>query len=194
MPTVARVFNVVGLAGSLRRGSYNRGTPPRGDRTRAAGATHRHSRVGRDPLVQRRYRNCWRPAERPAASLGPYQEALRLYLLRKTRIPDGVVQLVTLSTALDDIHNRVSAMPWLFERKPEYRSYKFIVTGFTFHMFFGMMIPKPIRLICSARHGFLYTREDRDSDLLKTMAVMANRAEKRASSARNRRRCSAPQT
>jgi chromate reductase len=24
MPTVARVFNVVGLAGSLRRGSYNR--------------------------------------------------------------------------------------------------------------------------------------------------------------------------
>jgi hypothetical protein len=101
---------------------------------------------------------------------------------------------VTLSTALDDLHNRVSAMPWLFERKPEYRSYKFIVTGFTFHMFFGMMIPKPIRLICSARHGFLYTREDRDSDLLKTMAVMANRAEKRASSARNRRRCSAPQT
>ena len=53
------------------------------------------------------------------------------------------------------------------------------MTGFTFHMFFGMMIPKPIRRICSARHGFLYMSENRDSDLLKTMAVMANRAEKR---------------
>ena len=40
-------------------------------------------------------------------------------------------------------------------------------------------IPKPIRRICSARHGFLYTSDDRDSDLLKTMAVMANRAEKK---------------
>ena len=30
-------------------------------------------------------------------------------------------------------------------------SYKFIVTGFTFHMFFGMMIPKPSRLICRRR-------------------------------------------
>ena len=70
-------------------------------------------------------------------------------------------------------------MPWLFERKPEYRSYKFMVTGFTFHMFFGMMIPTPIRRICSARHGFLYMSEDRDSDLLKTMAVMATRAERK---------------
>jgi hypothetical protein len=111
--------------------------------------------------------------------LGPFQEALRLYLLGKTEIPDGVVQLVTLSTALDELHNRVSAMPWLFERKPEYRRYKFMVTGFTFHMFFGMMIPKPIRRICSARYAFLYMSEDRDSDLLKTMAVMATRAEKK---------------
>jgi tetratricopeptide (TPR) repeat protein len=36
-----------------------------------------------------------------------YQEALRLYLLGKTGIPDGVVQLVTLSALLDDLHNRV---------------------------------------------------------------------------------------
>jgi hypothetical protein len=111
--------------------------------------------------------------------LGPYQEKLRLYLIGKTGIPDGIVQLVTLSTALDDMHNRVSAMPWLFERKPQYRSYKFIVTGFTFHMFVGMMIDKPIRRICSARRGFLYMSEQRDADLLKTMAIMANRAEKR---------------
>jgi hypothetical protein len=59
--------------------------------------------------------------------LRPYKEALRLYLLGKTGTPDGVVQLVMLSAVLDDLHNRVSAMPWLFERKPEYRSYKFMV-------------------------------------------------------------------
>jgi len=50
-------------------------------------------------------------------------------------------------------------------------------------------LAKPIRRICSARHGFLYMSQDRDSDLLKTMGVMATRAERRASSARNRRRC-----
>jgi hypothetical protein len=59
-------------------------------------------------------------------------------------VPDGVVQLVTLSYQLEDLHNRMSAMPWLSEQKPEYRSHKFIVTGFTFHMFFGMMVPEPI--------------------------------------------------
>jgi len=31
----------------------------------------------------------------------------------------------------------------------------------------------------SARRGFLYMSEQRDLDLLKTMAIMANRAEKR---------------
>ena len=78
------------------------------------------------------------------------------------------LKLVTLSAVLDELHNRVSAMPWLFERKPESRSYKFMVTGFTLNMFFAMMIPKPIRRICSARHGFVCMSQDRDSDLLKT--------------------------
>jgi hypothetical protein len=97
--------------------------------------------------------------------------------MRETGIPDGVVLLVTLSTALDDLHNRVCAMPWFFDRKPEYRSYKFIVAGLHFQMFFGMMIPKGIRRICTARRRFLYMSEDRDSDLLKTMARMAKRVE-----------------
>lgn len=110
-------------------------------------------------------------------SLGPYQEALRLYLLGKSRIPDGIVLLVTLSKALDDMHNRVSAMPWFFNRTPEYRSYKLIVTGLTFQLFVGMMIPKRIRRICSARQGFLYMSEEHDADLVRTMAVMANSAE-----------------
>jgi hypothetical protein len=54
-------------------------------------------------------------------------------------------------------------------------------------MFFGAMIRKSFMRICAARHGFLYMSEDRDSDLLKTIAVMATRAEKRDKLRRNRR-------
>jgi hypothetical protein len=67
---------------------------------------------------------------------------------------------------VDNLHNRVAAMPWLFDRKPEYRSYKFIATGLTFQLFVGMMTPKPIRRSCSARRGFLYMSEERDADML----------------------------
>ena len=74
-------------------------------------------------------------------------------------------------------------MLWFFNRTPEYGSYKFIVTGLTFQMFVGMMIPKPIRRICSARRGFRYMSEDRDAQL-KTMAVMAKRAERKGNLAK----------
>jgi hypothetical protein len=110
-------------------------------------------------------------------TLGPFEEKLRQYLMGETGIPDGIVLLVTLSTALDDLHNRVAVMPWLFNRTPEYRSYKFIVTGFAFQMFFGMSIPQGIRRICTARYGFLYMSEDRDKDLLRTMAKMSQSVE-----------------
>lgn len=112
-------------------------------------------------------------------SLGPYQEGLRRYLLRETGITDEIVLLVTLSRALDNLHNRVSVMPWFFNRTPEYRSYKFIVTGLTFQLFVGKRIPEPIRHLCTARQGFLYMSEGRDADLLKTMAVMAKRVERK---------------
>jgi hypothetical protein len=111
--------------------------------------------------------------------LGPFQESLRLYLLGKTGIPDGIVLLVTLSKIRSDPHNRVAIMPWFFDRTPGYRSYKFIVTGLVFQLIVGMMIPKPIRRICSARRGFLYMSEDRDADLLNTMAMMAKSVETR---------------
>jgi hypothetical protein len=105
--------------------------------------------------------------------LGRYQNALRLYLLGKTAVPDGIVLLVTLSSALDDLLNRVLAMPWRFNRTAECRTYKFVVTGLNFLLFVGMQIPEPTRRICSARRGFLFMSEERDADLLKTMAIMA---------------------
>jgi hypothetical protein len=111
--------------------------------------------------------------------LGPYQDALRPLLLGKNGMPDGIVMLVTLSAALDDLHNRVSVMPWLFDRTREYRTYKFVVTGVTFLLFVGMMTPKSIRRMCTVRRGFLYMSEERDADLLRTMAVMVNRSERR---------------
>ena len=68
-------------------------------------------------------------------------------------------------------------MPWFFNRMPECRRYKFIVTGLMFEVFVGMMIPMSIRRLCSARRGLLYMSEDRDADLFKTMVMMAKRAE-----------------
>ena len=94
---------------------------------------------------------------------------------------------VTVSKALDDLHNRVGVLPWYFNRTAEYKSYKFLVPGLTFHMFFGMMIPKPQRRICSARQGFLYMTEDGDAARLKMMAVMAKRAERKGKLAKEPR-------
>ena len=113
-------------------------------------------------------------------SLGPYQNELRLYLLGKTGMPDGVVLLVSLrKKSLDRLPNQVVMMPFLSDRKPEYRRYRFVVTGLTFDMFLGMMIPKPLRRLCSARSGFLYMSESTDADTLKMTAFLANRAERK---------------
>ena len=90
-----------------------------------------------------------------------------------------VVLFITLSKGLDDLHNRVAVLPWFFDRKPQYGSYKFIVPGLTFHMFFGMQIPAPQRRICSAREGFLYMTEEGDAAKLETMARMAQRSERK---------------
>ena len=112
----------------------------------------------------------------PRLSLGPYQNALRLYLLGKTGMPDGVVLLVFLRKDLDRLYNGIVAMPYLFNRDPKYRRYKFIVPGLTFDMLFGMRIPKTLRGSCSARLGFLYMSESTDANTLEMTALMANRA------------------
>ena len=113
--------------------------------------------------------------EEQRLSLGPYQNALRLYLLGKTGIPDGVVLLVTLSKALSDIYNRVVMMPYLF-RKLEYRHYRFVVPGLRFEMLFGKMIPGSLQGGCSARRGCLYMSEDGDAGMLNTMEIMVKTA------------------
>ena len=113
----------------------------------------------------------------PQLSLGPYQDALRLYLLGKTGMPDGVVLLVFLRKDLDWVYNQVVTIPFLSNREPDYRRYKFAVPGLTFDMLFGMMIPKPLRRICSARSGILYMSESIDADTLEMTATMVNRAE-----------------
>ena len=121
----------------------------------------------------------------PRLSLGPYRNALRLYLLGKTGIPDGVVLLVFLRKDLDWLYNQVVTMPFLSNREPEYRRYKFVVPGLTFDMLFGMRIPKTLRRTCSARSGFLYMSESTDADMLEMTALMVNRAESKGKFARS---------
>ena len=67
--------------------------------------------------------------------LGPYENALRIYLLSASeQMPAGVALLVTVTKTLDELHNQVVVMPYLY-RKADYRHYKFVVPGLTFDMF-----------------------------------------------------------
>ena len=112
-------------------------------------------------------------------ALGPYEDRLRRYLLGETHFPDGVALFITVSKALDGMHNRLAAFPWFFNRTREYKSYKCMVPGLTYQMFFGQLIPPGQRRICSARQGFIYMTEGGDAQKLKTMAVMSKRATRR---------------
>ena len=109
-------------------------------------------------------------------SLGPYQDRLRLYLLGTIGMPHGVVLLVTISTDLDEMKNKVVMMPQLF-RKEEFHHYQFAMLGLRFDLLCGRSIPAPFYRVCSARLGHLYMNKGGDEGLLKTMKIMVNRAE-----------------
>lgn len=76
--------------------------------------------------------------------LGPYENALRIYLLSGSeQTPAGVAMLVTVTKTLDELHNKVVAMPYLY-CKAAYWHYKFVVPGLTFDMFLGKVIPESL--------------------------------------------------
>ena len=110
--------------------------------------------------------------------LGPYKNALRLYLLgTKAGMPDDVVLYVAVSPRLDELQNTVMAMPYR-SSKQRYHIYQFAVPGIRFHMLCGRMIPKPMQSrSCSGRLGYLYMNEGIEDGILKSARIMVNRAE-----------------
>ena len=111
--------------------------------------------------------------------LGPYENALRIYLLSAPgQMPAGVALLVTLSKTLDELHNQVVVMPYLY-RKAEYRHYKFVVPGLAFDMFLGKVIPRSYQNACSTQQGWLYMSTRGDVGKLQLMETMAKRAERK---------------
>lgn len=109
--------------------------------------------------------------------LGPYQNALRLYLLGTTEIPEDVVLCVAISAYPDKLRNEIIAMPYLSRKQP-YRIYQFAVPGIRFHMFCGQMVPEQLKShCCSARLGYLYVNEGIDDGILKTARSMVEQAE-----------------
>ena len=109
--------------------------------------------------------------------LGPYENALRLYLLGTTGVPEDVVLYVALSTGPDELQNTVMAMPYL-SSKQGYHVYQFAVAGMRFHMLCGRMVPERFQShCCSARLGYLYVNEGIEDGILKTARVMVKHAE-----------------
>lgn len=109
--------------------------------------------------------------------LGPYEKAIRLYLLGTTGMPEGVVLYVAVSTPLDELQNAVVIMPYL-SRKQEYRIYQFAVAGMRFHMLCGRMVPRPLQdQSCSGRLGYLYMNDGIEEGILKSARAMVKRAQ-----------------
>ena len=109
--------------------------------------------------------------------LGPYQNALRLYLLGTTGMPEDVVLCVAICACHDELQNTIIAMPYL-SRKRIYHIYQFAVPGIRFHMFCGRMVPEQLKShCCSARLGYLYVNESIEDGILKTARVMVKQAE-----------------
>ena len=124
-------------------------------------------------------------------SLGPYKDRLRHYLLGTTGMPNGVVLLVTISTDLDELRNKVVMMPQFFRKEEFHHHYQFAMLGLRFDLLCGGRIPEPVQRVCTTRSGYLYMNKGGDEGLLKTMRIMVNRAEgkgKLAASARTTKR------
>ena len=114
--------------------------------------------------------------------LGPYENALRLYLLgTKAGMPDDVVLYVAVSPRPDELQNTVMTLPYRSGTQrssiQRYHVYQFAVPGIRFHMLCGQMIPKPMRSLCSGRLGYLYMNEGVEDGILKSARIMVKRAE-----------------
>jgi hypothetical protein len=120
--------------------------------------------------------------------LGPFCEALKQYLLEPDGMPDGIVVLVHVNRALDEMHNKVAALPFPLNRSSVFRSYKFLAMGISCVMMVGSKLPPDALAICSGRTGYLYQSDRNDSGTVESMAHVVGRARVRGELASKWRR------
>jgi hypothetical protein len=125
----------------------------------------------------------WRDGKAPhrRLQLGPYEGALRRYLLSAARFPDRVVLWVSVRSTPDHAMNCSAAAPWYFNRVPNScsRIYRFVVPGLTFQMLVGGDLPNGAEKMCTLRHRSVFVSTDDDTNYLQTMARLFGGAERK---------------
>lgn len=82
--------------------------------------------------------------------LGPYREALRLYLIGGSW-PQDVILQIHVGNGMEELRNGTTVFPYRRYDKSGVKQYCFTVPGITFYLYVGKAIPAPIRQFCSVR-------------------------------------------
>ena len=77
--------------------------------------------------------------------LGPYEEPLRLFLLKLANFPSDALMIISVTSAMDRMRNMLMTFPFLKSRQPEFRQYRFTIPGITFQLFVGKNTPYALR-------------------------------------------------
>lgn len=84
----------------------------------------------------------------PKLQLGPYEEALRLYLLNKAGWPKGAVLAVSVDGSDQPLVAHMGEFPHIQNRTKDYRHFSFTVNSLRFDLVLGRSIPAHIRGMC----------------------------------------------
>jgi hypothetical protein len=75
---------------------------------------------------------------------GPYEEPLRRFLLGNP-FPNDAVMIVSVTSGMERLRNMLVVFPFLKNREPGFRQYRFTIPGITFQLFVGKGMPAALR-------------------------------------------------
>jgi len=109
---------------------------------------------------------------------GQYEEQLRLFLVGTAKFPKDVVMVVNVNSTARVADNEYMVLPFLKDRRPTYRQYRFVVPGLGFDLFIGKAITQPIRTMCTVRSPlrFLFSSPKMEQAGLAGMARLVRKA------------------
>jgi hypothetical protein len=101
--------------------------------------------------------------KRPRLRLGPYEEALRQYLVGGS-FPQNVILMVAVSGVTDSVRNITITFPYLKDHQRDYRLYVFRIPGIAFLIYAGNALTPPMRAMCSyhSPERFIYMSDTVD--------------------------------
>jgi hypothetical protein len=93
--------------------------------------------------------NDWHLVEpSPKLHLGPYEEALRLFLLGRADFPANAAIVLSISAETDVRASAMAVFPYYKNHNKDCRQYDFTMNGLTFDLFVGRSLPLAYRSRC----------------------------------------------